>query len=912
MKRFVVWGLAVWLCGLVCAQPIPLPADLPQGRPRLMGKPENKPVLEKALKKEAWAQEVMKGILARIDPYVDKTQEEPDWVYSRLMMYWKSKATHVYIRGGVYSHAEGEAPVPTVRFGSTRGVRSPYKRPQLEDIIPYMDDTKGVYFLNTSKEGSPLEWIEQGNISDRNIENVNNEILRLGRDAAFVYWLNGDEKYATFAYDILNTYLTGLYYRNEPVDLENGHAQTLAGLTTFEVIQEGVIPDVAACYDFLHPYIQAKHRDKIAVFEAALKKWIDLTIKNGVPQNNWNLHQANLIVSAAMVLEDNRNYSDGKGREYYLDCVLNQSSARQWSFTKLMEYGYDYDTGIWNECPGYAQSVTELFMQFVTNFENTFGQNLLLHAPVMKKAVEVLPQYLFPNGYTTAFGDSKYGPMNTQAISDMIRLAQKYHHKEDEKTFTQLYKLFVPQTEVENGVPRRMPSQVSSFFTGKPLELDQSIGKGALKDYMTQTFYAPNVSWFVQRSNYDDTQNGMMISQYASYGNHAHSNGVAMELYGKGYILGAESGIGSSYFEKPYLEYYSQFPAHNTVMVDGISKYPEMWSNHPFDLLGCYPEPGLKEGYYPEITFSEVYFLEPESRSDQNRLLSIVRTGETTGYYVDIFRSKKQRKGDKFHDYYYHNLGQELCIQDAQGKALDLQPTDEIAFAGGHLFALDYMWDKKSVRTDNDYQAVWKMTMPDQNHVYMNVWMKGYPDREVFSIRSPSCKAFRSNRDFPYEVDKAPFLTIAARQYGEAWNRPFVSVFEPTTEKEGRSLRSVESFEAMGASPDFVGLKISSLSGRTDWIFSSVKREKVTYNACSVNATYGLVSESGDDFILFMGNGTNLSAKGFTLSSDEDVTAVLECKNGTYYFTCDAPVRVSDSKGKFLKFEKTPYSKLEF
>lgn len=911
MKKISAVLIAALLCGSAYSQRIPLPADLPQDRPRLMTTPEHKPALEKTLRKEKWAQEVMKGILERIDPYVEKVQKEPDWVYSRLMMYWKSKATNVYIRGGVYSHADGEAPVPTVRFGSMRGMGSPYKRPALEAIIPYMDDTKGVYFLNTAKEGSPLEWIEQGNVSDRNIENVNNEILRLGRDAAFVYWMNGEEKYATFAYDILDTYLTGLYYRNEPVDLNNGHAGTLAGLTTFEVIQEGIIPDVAAYYDFLHPYIKATHGDKLSVFEAALKKWIDLTIKNGVPQNNWNLHQANLILSAAMVLEDNRSYSDGKGREYYIDYILNKSSTRQWSFTRLMEYGYDYNTGIWNECPNYAQSVTESFMHFLTNYDNTFNQNLLPYAPVMKKAVEVLPQYIFPNGYMTAFGDGYYGPIGTKAISDVIRLSQKYDQKEDEKVFTRMYKLFVPNADAKEDAPRRMPADVSSFFTRKPLELDKSVEKGTLKDYVTQTFYAPNVSWFVQRSNYEDKQNGLMISQYASYGNHAHSNGVAMELYGKGYVLGAESGIGSTYFEKPYLEYYSQFPAHNTVMVDGISKYPEMLSNHPFDLVSCYPEPGLKEGYYPEVTFSEVYFLEPESRSDQNRLLSIVRTGESTGYYVDIFRSKKQREGDKFHDYYYHNLGQELFIQNSRGENLELTPNDEIAFAGGHLFALDYMWDKQSVKTGNDYQAVWKMSMPDQNHVYMNLWMKGYADREVFSIKSPSCKAFRSNSDFPYEVNKAPFLTIAARQHGEAWNRPFVSVFEPATEKEGKSVRTIESFEAAGTSPDFVGLKICSKSGRIDYLFSSVKEEKAEYNQMSVHATYALVSETGNDFVLFMGNGTSMKAKGFTISSNEKTTAVLEYKNGEYYLTCNSPVTIAGSKGTVLKFGKTPYSKVK-
>ncbi len=910
MKKIILILLAIVVTPSMVFAQIPLPVDLPQSRPRLLTRPEYKPVLQEIVKKETWAQDVMRGILDRIEPYVEKTQTEPDWMYSRLMMYWKSKATQVYIRGGIYSHADGEAPVPTVRFGSTRGVSTPFKRPGLDKIQPYMDDTKGVYFVNTAKEGDPLEWTEQGNVSGANIENVNNEILSIGRDAAFVYWFTGDEKFARFAYDILNTYLTGLYYREEPIDLENGHAQTLAGLTTFEVIQEGVIHTVAAYYDFLYPYIKDHHGEKTGLFEAALKKWIDLTIKNGVPQNNWNLHQATIILTAAMVLEDNAHYADSKGREYYIHYILNQSSARQWSFTKLMEYGYDYNTGIWNECPGYAQSVTELFMSFISNYQNTFGQNLLPYAPVMKKAVRVLPQYLFPNGQTTAFGDSKYGGMNTNSIRDMIRMAQQYEQREEEVEYTRMYKLFVPEANTQEEKPRKMPANVSSFFTSKPLELDASIERGILKDYVTPTFYAPNVSWFVQRNKYEDAEQGMMISLYGSYGNHAHSNGIAMELYGKGFVLGPESGIGSSYFEKPYLEYYSQFPAHNTVMVDGISKYPEMLSNHPFDLLSCYPQPEQKEGHYPHLTYSEVYFLEPESRSDQNRLLSIVRTGEKSGYYVDIFRSGKQRKGDKYHDYYYHNLGQELFIRDWLGKDLEMQPSDEIAFAGGHLFALDYMWDKKSVHTSEDYQAVWKMSMPDENHVYMNLWMKGYPGREVFSMKSPPCKAFRSNREFPYEVDKAPFLTLTARQHGEAWTHPFVSIFEPTTEAEGKSIRSIESFEAEGATPDFVGLKVTSISGRTDCIFSSVRDERVQYNGIAIQASYGVISEEGEDFTLFMGKGTYLNAFGLTLTSKEKTNAVLEYKNGIYYLTTESPLLLTDSTGKTVSFEKTPFTQI--
>ncbi len=911
MNRIYSILIAFWICRVTYGQQIPLPLNLPQGHPRLLCNQDYKPVLLKQIKNETWAKDVMQGILERIDPYVEKTQKEPDWMSSRLMMYWKSKATNVYIKGGIYSHADGEAPVPTVRFGSTRGVNSPYKRPKIEEIIPYMDDTKGVYFHNSAKEGNPLEWVEPSNVSGSNIESINEQIMGLGKDAAFVYWLNNDEKYAKFAFDLFDTYMMGMYYRNEPIDLEHSHAQTLVGLSTFEVIQERILNELSYLYDFLYPYIKSRHRDKIDKYEAIFKKWIDITIKNGVPQNNWDLHQAKFILKVGMVLEDDKNYADGKGREYYINYILNVSSPRQWSILKLMEYGYDFNTGVWAECPGYSQGVTRDFTNFIRDYDNTFNQNLLPYTSVMFKAVEMLPQYLFPNNKITAFGDTYYSDINTEAFSDMIRLSQKYKDRKSEETFTRMYKLFEPDAGVQREADKKLSPQILSFFTTKPLDLDKKISNGNLKDYITQTFYAPNVSWFVQRNGYEDKTNGLMISQYASFGNHAHSNGIAMELYGKGYVLGAESGIGSTYFEKPYLEYYSQFPAHNTVMVDGISKYPEMLSNHPFDLLCCYPESAQKEGYYPGITFSEVYFLESESRSDQNRLLSIIKTSETAGYYVDIFRSKKQRKGDRFHDYFYHNLGQELIIQDSEGQNLNLHSSEEMAFAGGHLFALDYMWDKKSAKTDENYQAIWKMSMPDGNHIYMNLWMKGYPGREVFSIKAPSCKSFRGNHGLPYPVDKEPYLTIAARQHGEAWTRPFVSVFEPATEKEGKSIQSIETFEVSSASPDFVGLIVKSKTGRNDYIFSSAEEENINYNTISVNAVYAVISESEKDFTLFLGNGTKLAAKGFTILSDNKTTAILEYKNGEYYFTCDTPVTITDSKGKSAKYNKTSYSKIK-
>ncbi|SDM69213.1 hypothetical protein [Kriegella aquimaris] len=893
---FKPYALVLVLCVLgtiVRAQTfdkIPLPTNLEQGYPRLYITQSEKKSLEKTIKKEVWAKEVLQGIHERIDVHVERHETDPEWMVSRLMMYWKTKATNVYINGINYSHADGEAPVPTVRFTGSRDYTTNYAMPELEDIEPYMDDERGLYLRNKTKEGEPLEWVEQSKTGGL-IHRHNQKMMGLARDAAFLYWLEEDDRFAQFAFDLFDSYMMGMYYRNEPIDLMNGHIQTLVGLECFQVIHENTLVYASELYDFLHHYIEGNHPDKIEKYDTTIKKWINQIIKNGVPQNNWNLHQAKIILKAAMVLQNDDTYADKKGRQYYIDYILNVTSPRQWSLTKFMDYGYDPANGVWAECPGYSFGVTSDLTHFVNDFDNTFDHNILPYMPIMQKAVKVLPQYLFPNGQTVAFGDSNYESLKIGAIGDMIRTAQKNGDAALEKEFTALYRLLTHGPELSN--PNRKPrADIGSFFASKPLVLNPKYSKGNLSDYITQTFYAPNVSWHVQRMG--QGKDGMMVSLNASLGNHMHANGINMELYGKGFVQGADPGKGSGYLQPIYLEYYSQFPAHNTVMVDGASSYTEMLSYHAFDLMGQYPKSEQKEGYYPDITYSDVYFLEPETRSDQKRLVSIVKTGKETGYYIDIFRSKKQRQGDKFHDYFYHNLGQTMNFMDANGTPLNLAPSEEMGFAGGHLYAFDYMWDKKSVKLEDDYQAEWKIDMPEgEDDVFMSLWMKGAKGREVFSIKSPPNKAFRANHGLPYEVDKVPYLTLAARQHGAAWEQPFVSVYEPFTSGEGKSIVKISSFEDESGNKEFVGLHITHKSGRQDLVFSLANSNKVNYKELSTDATYTLIAnEENGDWVIFVGNGTEVIAKGYTISASEVGNIVLEFKQQELLLNNEVPVTI--------------------
>lgn len=914
MRRILLGLCFLSFLNSASGQEIPLPESMPQAHPRVLTTPEGKQETWSLIKTEEWAKDVFDKLRERTEKYTDLTATRPDWLLSRLAMYWKSHATEVYIKGETFDHAGGEkAPYPTVRYTGTRGTAATHGRPRLADIVPYDDDNGNVTFCNNALPDRPMESVHPSK-TGRNIESLNCEILGIARDAAFLYWMTEEEKFAKLAAGVFDTYMTGIYYRNVPVDLNHGHQQTLVGLTSFEVIHEDALHIAVPLYDFLYDYLKANYPQKMEIYAGAFKKWADNIIANGVPHNNWDLLQARFIMNVGLVLEDNKAYADGKGREYYIDYVMNRSGIRQWSLTRLAEYGFDSKTGIWAECPGYSSVVINDYANFVNQFDNNLQYDLVKAMPVLSKAVATTPQYLFPNRMICGFGDTHPGYLNTNFFVRMIQNAQANGKKEQEDYFTALLKCLNPGAGNEKAEKKNVRVSVNSFFEDKPLTLNPEVQAGKIEEYVSPLFHAPNVSWLVQRNGMDP-RSSLMISQNGSEGNHMHANGISMELYGKGYVLGPDAGIGLFlYSGLDYAEYYSQFPSHNTVCVDGISSYPVMKSNHSFELLSCFPASAEPGGEFTSVTYSNLYFREPESRADQTRMMSIVTTAPETGYYVDVFRSRKEKGGDKMHDYFYHNLGQTLTLTAADGTDLNLQPTEELAFAGAHLYAYSYLYDKKVAATGKDVKATFTIDMKDKggDDISMNLWMKGEPDREVFTALSPMTEGLSRTPGMPYNIKEQPTLTFVARQHGEAWNRPFVAVYEPSTRKEPSAIQAVSYFDAEEtALTDFAGICVKSKNGRTDHIFSlSDATQTATYQGMKVKADYAVISNryAGDNRTLFMGNGTQLIAPGVSIRTSVPANVLLEQKQGKWYILSSASCTVVIG-GKKMKVKAAPKTK---
>ena len=749
---------------------------------------------------------------AKIENVMSQVDKQPDWLYSRLQMFWKTNASDVFVNGEAFAHPGGErAAEPTVKYNGTRGFESQYNRPKLEDLVPYDDDEQGnVTYIN--KVTGKMEKTSPAK-TGCNIAGVNRYIIGIARDAARIYAATGDMRYGQMAAKVFDVYMKGIAYRNVPIDLNHGHQQTLVGMTTFEVIHEDVINELTQMYPLIKPLV----KDDQAVIESGFKKWAENIIANGVPHNNWNLFQADFIVKIALVLQDNQAYADGKGKQYYLDYIVNQNSIRQWSMNKLIDFGFDAKSKTWYESPGYSTTVLSSICDFANMLDEKAGIDLFKQRPILKEAVKTSAEYLFPNRMIAGFGDTHPGYLNTGGIDHILKYATRHKDKN----------LISEMNLLKNAVASKAPIS-------------------EIEKYTSTMFYAPNVSWIAMRSGMDK-QHDLMASVNASLGNHQHANGISLELYGKGYVLGPDAGIGRTlYSGLDYLEYYSQMPAHNTVVVDGVSSYPVMMSQHAFKVVASYPEvskeqPASKKlsekklsiqkdsELKDKITYATVSFIEPETQAQQQRTTAIVKTSAKGGYYIDVFRSKKKEGGDKTHDYFYHNLGQEMKVMDAtSGQPLDMKPTEELAFAGGHLYAYSYLYDKKSAEMQNGVktQFVTKIlddkvveAMDGQREITMTMWMKKDENRTIFQALSPVNLEYERMPNQPYKVDEQPVLTFVARQKGEAWNHPFVCVYEPSSDTEPGDIASVDYFTP--SEPSAVGIIVKLKDGTEQRIVCS-------------------------------------------------------------------------------------------
>jgi Heparinase II/III-like protein len=781
--------------------------------PQILVATADRESIKTKVEKNDWAKVAYAKLKTRTDELVQRCQSDPQFMSSRLFMNWQTHYTVPVVRSSRWTGGEGHAPVPTPRFGGARDWATKYEPPaRLEDLKPLNDNEGKVWLLN--KETGSEEWADAGQ-TGRMFETVNERIIQTAADAAFIYWLTGDERYANYASEILWTYMYGFSFVQPPkLAVPDPGLARIIGFSSFEVIHEDIVTPLAECYDFLYDFLK-KHGKDVVLIQNQLKRMADRVIDGGGREGNWNLNQARIIAFAGLALEVNGNYPDGKGRPYYIDTVLNCRLPAQTGLTHVIKEGYDRETAIWPEGPGYSFDTTADIVRTASLMSGDPAGQAVLADPILPRAVMAQIGLIYPNGFATGLGDTVNPRLNTVALELLIADARRRSDAPLEDRLTAAL-----QREISSGNYDRSANANLIALTKYVAELKQPIlpsliGRGAggegantgataltlclsQMERGPQSFFGKPLNVLFQRNDSADGPDySMAAAMFGTAGGHVHANGLAIELYGAGLILGADPGRGSSYWQADHAEYYSQPPAHNTVIVNGKSSYRIGRGQIAMDLELIEPASG-EPALSPNMGFAQAAFRYTNPEAQQQRTLALVRTGTQNGFYFDVFRSRAKSEADSFHDYLYHNIGQSLAICDSAGKPLALAGSDLLGSKNGTLKGYDYFKNERSVDCAEDWRATFTTKVRSGPEHLMALWMPGAMKRRVFALNAPANHAGR--KALPPAFADMPMPTVLVRQQGDAWQKPFVAVYEPYLNSDGSSISAVRTAKVEGES----------------------------------------------------------------------------------------------------------------
>ncbi|HEY1661680.1 MAG TPA: serine hydrolase [Verrucomicrobiae bacterium] len=825
------------------------PSAMTQRHPELLVTPKDLDAMKAKLENDPWAKESFAALKAQIDPLVARCKDDPEFMSSRLFMNWQTHYITTLVRNSKSAGGEGRAPIPTPRFGGARDWATKYTIPaNLADLKPYNDRNGMIWVFN--KETQTNEWADPAT-TGRLFEIGNEQILQTAADAGFIYWVTGDETYAKYADQILMTYMNGFSYMQPPKILEGGGGEVI-GFDSFEVIHEDVVTPLAESYDFIYDYMQRQGED-VQLVQNQLKRMGDRVIAGGSALGNWNLNQARIVAYAGLALEDNTNYPDGKGREYYMDVILNARLPAQTGITHVIKEGFDAATGVWPEAPGYSFGTPKDIILIASLAGNDPAGQAVLADPILKRAIIAQINLVYPNGYAVGLGDTVNPRVNTIALELLITNARQRG-----------------DTDLGDFLTAALNREITSGYYDRGSNADLvALCKyvGELKDIAgaaqkpQRTFFGTPLNVLMQRINGADAEHSLAAAMYGTAGGHVHANGLSMEIYGAGVILGADPGRGVSYWQPDHAQYYSQPPAHNTVIVNGLSDYAISRRSQIAMQLECVePEPG-DTGVSPDIGFAQAsfHYLNPEA--DQQRTLALVKITPQAGFYFDIFRSRAADPTNSFHDYLYHNIGQSLALTDEKGIALPLASSSLLASTNGYLKGYDYFQNEKSTGFSGDFSGVFTATLPDHSIHQMHFWMLGRDNRRIFSVDAPGDHAGRDEIPSFYNL---PMPTLVIRQHGDAWSKPFVTIYEPTFNSDGVSVTNVHAAKVDETVSSLVACDVEGQIGQSSTFSASLAQnddmssEKHFDDAHLWGSFGAILKQNGQVKELYLGHGRTI------------------------------------------------------
>ncbi|OFX30719.1 MAG: hypothetical protein A2W92_18905 [Bacteroidetes bacterium GWA2_42_15] len=821
------------------------------------------------IEQQPWARSIYSEMQKKVQPYADRHQTDPQWILSRYLMnrvpgkrytqFFADKSGQGLIGYG------GDAPVPTVRVNTW--LRSPvtekgtsYRKPAIEELLP--NDTSRVMLL-FNPETNQKEWVDPQEYTT----SINADINDLAFDAAIVYWLTGETKYAKFAADILNQWVQGAYYQ-EPII---GPCRT--GFLDMQTLGDAAYRSLILAYDFVKPFMKQNDYD-LHWYEKVFEKMASTLAFRGFWNNNWYAAESSTMVFASLSLEN------AERRDYYLQFFLEKDtingSCGQLALPSTVEKWLTHD-GHWKEPGGYHNyPVGNLLISSLALEKN--GYDIFRKFPALFKASYAMLKYSFPNLTVGAFGDTGRASQSAESLEIGLLGAIKYNQPELPEMLASMKKL------IDGGRYNRERSGFLGLLCFLP-ELPEPT-----TDYeWPRTGTLDFARLFLQRNGVNP-ETGMMVGVQGATYNHNHCNGMAMELYGCGTVMGIDAGTGANYEHPVHRNYYSQWAAHNTVVAAGSS------SSVPFsgsagskrigqiELAAMEPMPD-EEAVSETYSFTDTRYFDQSTNTNQSRTLAVIRTSENTGYYVDIYRSDNPVSND----YVYHNIGDQLSFLNEKGKTLQTAetsyPVTEKDYPGFRFFTEVQKLENYS----GNLTARFSGKNEEDETVFMQALIAGAENRVYYQARSPKTKT--AGRQ--YSEKTLPVFTVRTEK--EATSNPFIVVFEPYKGEKGSSVERI-SAEKRTDADQFTALTVFNKNGSQQHIFQSVTPEKIfTTGIGRFSGFFGIVGMEGKTISsIYLGKGTEISVHGYSLKPQIANGSACLTMNGTNYrISCNQSTEIA-------------------
>ena len=819
--------------------------------PRLLVFDSQKREILQKIEDNDWAGQIYNDMLERVTPYVDRHQSDPEWILSRYQMNWKPGAhytQHISDPWGTELIARsGNAPYPTVRV--TTHKRPPvapdgyrFIVPSLEDIQPYCTDS--LWYMQSSGPSGEWSYAEPRLYTGA----INRRINSLAVESAIIYWLTGDERFARFSSDILYQWARGAYFQN-PVE---GAGRN--GLFCIQSLGDISYDNLAISYDFVRDYMLEEEYN-IYYFQPVFEKLAKTTKLRGFITNNWYAAQTTVLTYNALSLDDPEK------QKYYLSFFLERDTIMdiygQLGLPTTMEMHFTED-GHWKENAGYHDMPVGDLLQAAVPVENN-GFQVFADHPALFQASYAMLRYSFPNLQLMGYGDiGGWRHQSPRNLEIAIRFASTY-------------------------APDVLPGLISSLnqLIDAGLYSRENAGWYGLLTYLAEfpeqeedifewdRSFSLDFARLYGHRNGTDKETGLMhYVQGATY-NHNHANGMAMELYGRGYILGADPGISATYEDSVFVHYLATFAAHNTVIAAGASEpsVPFLGSGgekHMGEINLSVMEPATgSDGVSPYTSFTETNYLEPSTNTRQQRLMGIVRTSDESGYYVDFYRSDNEISND----YLYHNIGHSLTLTDMSRKPLNMLP-GSIPYRPDRQSGMG--WFKNIQTPDKPVSgaiATFRVEEEDRDDVFMQQLIPLLAEEKVFTATGPR------SQTAPSGISDLPTPKTVIHRPESAWVKPFGVIYEPYRGENGFTVVSVKRLHS-GSS--MATLEVENKDGSRQLIMQSDRPADLHLSGnISIKGHYGVISVSADNKLhyMYLGHGQAIGWNGFHIESTGTNTA---------------------------------------